>query len=375
MARHSRNHKRPLKVLMTADTIGGVWTFAMELCEGLTSRGIEIMLATLGRAPSAEQLLEAGRIPRLHLRLSDFRLEWMNDPWSDVEASGEWLLRLESEFRPDVVHLNSFGHGGLPWRCPVVLTAHSCVASWWQSVKGEPLPPSRSRYKGVVMSAVHSARCVTTPSRAILETLQENYGLSIASPHVRVIPNGRRADRFCREEKEEFVFASGRLWDCAKGIDTLAAIAHELPWPVFLAGERALPGAGRCDGDGCRMLGRLTAEEMAGYYSWAPIYVLPARYEPFGLSALEAALSGCALILGDIPSLREIWGKNAIFVPPGDAPALAAAIRRLIDNAEERDSFARLAYRRALHYDADRMTKAYLSVYSAARQEDFSCVA
>ncbi len=32
---------------------------------------------------------------------------------------------------------------------------------------------------------------------------------------------------------------------------------------------------------------------------------LPARYEPFGLSVLEAALSGCALVLGDIPSLRE----------------------------------------------------------------------
>src|SRR5215469_5319387 len=113
MSRHSGIRKRPLRVLMTADTIGGVWTFAMELCEGLASRGVEVMLATLGRAPSSDQLLEAGRIPGLHLRLSDFKLEWMQDPWSDVEASGEWLLRLESEFKPDVVHLNSFGHGGL----------------------------------------------------------------------------------------------------------------------------------------------------------------------------------------------------------------------------------------------------------------------
>ena len=65
------------------------------------------------------------------------------------------------------------------------------------------------------------------------------------------------------------------------------------------------------------MLGRLSAGELADWYARAAIYALPARYEPFGLSALEAALSGCALVLGDIPSLREIWGDAALFVPPG----------------------------------------------------------
>ena len=54
----------------------------------------------------------------------------------------------------------------------------------------------------------------------------------------------------------------------------------------------------------------------------AAIYALPARYEPFGLSILEAALSGCALVIGDIPSLREIWADAALFVPSDghDAP-------------------------------------------------------
>ena len=54
----------------------------------------------------------------------------------------------------------------------------------------------------------------------------------------------------------------------------------------------------------------------------AAIYALPARYEPFGLTALEAGLSGCALVLGDIPSLREVWGETACFVPPDDRDAV-----------------------------------------------------
>ncbi len=69
---------------------------------------------------------------------------------------------------------------------------------------------------------------------------------------------------------------------------------------------------------------------MAGWLGRASIFALPARYEPFGLLPLEAALSGCALVLGDIPSLREVWGDAAWFVPPDDRDALTAAIGSLI---------------------------------------------
>ena len=46
--------------------------------------------------------------------------------------------------------------------------------------------------------------------------------------------------------------------------------------------------------------GQLTTAEVRNVINTASIYALPARYEPFGLSILEAALSGCALVLGDI---------------------------------------------------------------------------
>ncbi len=111
------------------------------------------------------------------------------------------------------------------------------------------------------------------------------------------------------------------------------------------------------------MLGRLAPQELTGYFGRAAIYALPARYEPFGLSVLEAALSGCALVLGDIPTLREVWGDAAEFVLPDDHAALAATLNALIDDAEARGEFARRAHARAAELSPDRMAAGYRKAY------------
>ncbi len=122
------------------------------------------------------------------------------------------------------------------------------------------------------------------------------------------------------------------------------------------------------------MLGRLPSDELARWYGRASIYALPARYEPFGLSALEAALSGCALVLGDIESLREIWRDSAIYVPPEDSDALAAALCALIADPPQRDEMARLAASRARWFTPERMAAAYLEAYRAAGVRSTACV-
>jgi hypothetical protein len=98
----------------------------------------------------------------------------------------------------------------------------------------------------------------------------------------------------------------------------------------------------------------------------AAIYALPARYEPLGLSVLEAALAGCALVLGDIPSLREVWGgEAAIFVPPNDVDALADALELLRREPVRRARLAVCARARALEYGPARMAASYLAAYSS----------
>ena len=59
---------------MTGDTVGGVWTYTMELAEALGAHGVEVVLAALGGPPTVEQRLEACRIRNLDLLASDFPL-------------------------------------------------------------------------------------------------------------------------------------------------------------------------------------------------------------------------------------------------------------------------------------------------------------
>src|SRR3569832_2300554 len=113
------------RVLMTTDSVGGVWTFSLGLAEELNRKGIDVALAVLG-GPSEEQQRQVRHVPGLSLYASAYKLEWMDDPWDDVAAACKWLLIFEREFAPDVIHLNSFCHGALPWHAPVILTAHSC---------------------------------------------------------------------------------------------------------------------------------------------------------------------------------------------------------------------------------------------------------
>ena len=68
---------RPRKVLLTADTVGGVWTYALDLARGLSDRGVPVVLATLGPKPDAVQLAAAAEVPGLALRTLDQPLYWL----------------------------------------------------------------------------------------------------------------------------------------------------------------------------------------------------------------------------------------------------------------------------------------------------------
>jgi glycogen(starch) synthase len=124
------------------------------------------------------------------------------------------------------------------------------------------------------------------------------------------------------------------------------------------------PDGGTLTPTGVQCLGELPRDALAREFARASIYALPARYEPFGLSALEAALSGCALVLGDIPSLREVWADAAVYVPPHDHEALRQALLQLIEQPEERAQRAQAARRRALRFTPARSCEGYLATYA-----------
>lgn len=347
---------------MTADTVGGVWTYALTLCRELREHGVAVVLATMGGKILPGQRREIAALDNVTCCESRFRLEWMHEPWADVARAGEWLLELEQRYPPDVVHLNGYVHAALPWHAPRLVVAHSCVLSWWSAVKGVSAPAEWQPYEERVRAGLAAAELVVAPSQAMRDALIAHYGPLGAS---QVIPNGRDPVEFVPGRKQPFVLSVGRLWDEAKNTAALAEIAPHLPWPVRVAGDTRRPEGGATEFANVRLLGRRSARDVRRLFARASIYALPARYEPFGLSVLEAALSRCALVLGDIPSLRENWDEAAEFVAPDDKPALLAALQELIRNPIRRDRLAAAARKRAHDFTAVRMGRSYLAAYGS----------
>jgi glycosyltransferase involved in cell wall biosynthesis len=350
----------PQHLLMTADTVGGVWQYAIGLARALSVRGIAVTLATMGVPASAEQRAEAAQISGLDVVESRFKLEWMEQPWNDVDAAGQWLLELESQLKPDLVQLNGYAHGSLPWKAPVVIVAHSCVYSWWNAVHGHDPPPEWQVYRDRVTVGLRGATAVVAVSKFMASELARHYGCDRA----RVIYNGRRAEDYKSVAKEPFVLSSGRVWDEAKNLRLLDESAVSLPWPVYIAGEPHHPDGGLADLRRAQALGRVTETDLAQWMARAAVYVSPAKYEPFGFSVLEAALSGCALVLGDNPTFRELWQGAAVFVNTTDAAELTEAIEVFIANYRMRQDYAARARKRGLRYPFEAMIESYLELYS-----------
>jgi glycogen(starch) synthase len=359
MVRGPDKQNPPLSVLMTADAVGGVWSYAARLCRALPA--IRFVLATMGPRPLPAQRYEITELDNTTLAESSYNLEWMRNGSDSFASSSDWLVRLAGQYDADLIHVNGYAHARLETDRPVVVVAHSDVFSWWHAVHKHSPPPEWERYRDRAVAGLAVATRIVAPTAAILHDLEDHY--APLGGKTEVIPNGIELTGYAASPKAPLVLAAGRIWDAAKNLAILEAIAPDLAWPVEIAGEVEHPEGGAERYSNVRLLGRLSPVEMARSLAHASIFAAPARYEPFGLAILEAAAAGCALVLGDIPSLRENWDGAAVFVDPEDRSALKSAINDLIARPRERSRVAAAVQCRAREFTLCRMARAYAALY------------
>lgn len=352
------------RVLMTADAVGGIWTYALDLARGLGSRGATVTLAVLGPAVDGarRRRAEADGIAVVDTGATP---EWLAEEAEEVEVAAATVARLARDARADLVHLNHPVLAGLArFPCPAVGVAHSCVATWWAAVRGTPLPPDFAWRAALVGEGYRAVDALVAPSRAFADATRRAYARPVPP---LVVHNGRAAPRRAASTATpaRAVFSAGRLWDEGKGAEVLDAAAAELPCPVELAGPLRGPNGAAIAIRHAHPLGSLDEAAMADRLAARPVYASPALYEPFGLAVVEAAQAGCALLLSDVPTFRELWEGAALFVPPRDPAALAAAARALLDDPPRRAALGRSAADRAAHYGLDAMVERTVAVHGA----------
>ena len=218
----------------------------------------------------------------------------------------------------------------------------------------------------VVRRGLIASSAVVAPTLAMLRALERHY---IRLPHGRVVAGGIVPDDVTgarRVPKRRSVLAVGRAWDRAENLEGLARVAPIFPGPVRVAGETRRPDGSTQRLRNVEQLGWLDATALSLEMDAAAVFAHPARYEPFGVAALEAANRGCALVLGDLPSVREVWEDAALFVSTDDDVGLATAIELLGLDEDFRLECARRARERAVTFTVERTIDRMLAVYTSA---------
>lgn len=363
-----------MRVLITTDTLSSVWTYTQELVTGLANRGVQVTLVSFGDVPLPERTEWMNGLAEVEYRPTAFRLDWMQEGEQDFEESAEYLAAVVEEVRPDLLHLNQLGYGSLPVSVPRLVVAHGDFISWWLSVHGRE--PKESRwlqwYRDTITRGVLGADLVVAPSVWMLEMLRDCY---VRPRRDAVIYNGRNPAHFNPYvNKQESVLAVGRLWDAAKQVSLLTQHSH--PVPLCIVGQDT-PAAEsyipirtdvkvELDDVNVALRGPQTDAQLRTLYSRATIYAATSRYEPLGMTALEAAFSRCAIVANDIPLFRELWGEAALYFRANDSASLADAIHHLHNNPDLCRMHALRAYQRAREcFTSRRMVDEYLRRYRA----------
>ena len=165
--------------------------------------------------------------------------------------------------------------------------------------------------------------------------------------------------------RETVVLGVGRWWDPGKNGAILDEAAATSPWPVILAGPLTGPNGQRTDFRNVRTLGTLPHSEILALMRRSAIFAAPSRYEPFGLAVVEAAISGAALVLADIPTFRELWSDAALFVDPTDSNGWSRALAALAADTVLRERLSAAAGARARQFTLSRQSAQLYGLYSS----------
>ena len=365
-----------VRVLVTADTFSGVWSYARELVSGLVTHGAQVTLVSFGDIPLPQQTSWMQGLHGLEYHPTAFRLDWMQEGEQDFHAAQEYLCAVVHDTRPDLLHLNQLSFGALPVSTPRLVVAHGDVITWWLSVHGREPADSAwlDWYRQTIIRGMKRSEAVVTNSYWMEQMLRLAYGDSI---ECHVIPPGRNPIYFNPfVSKEETVLAIGRLWDSGKQVGLLTQHSHRMP-VCIVGADHPVPAPAvpiradvrvSTDKHEISVKGAQTESQLRMLYSRSTIFAATSKYEPTGLASIEAAFSRCALAANDTPIYRELWGDAALYFERNNADSLAELLEQLGKDRELARLYGTRAYNRARErFTARRMVDDYLRLYRQLR--------
>lgn len=354
-----------MRLLITTDTVGGVWRFGLELVTGLLESGDAVALVSFGKAASTAQhgecdLLAERWKERFSYIPSDTPLEWMSQNDRCMDEGMALLGRTAREFGAELMHSSQFCFGAGELGIPKIVTAHSDVLGWGKACRKEGFENTDwlRRYRILVQRGLLGADSLTAPTEWMLQSLGENFELP---QRTQVIANGCAPAVRHEQSRTLRAVTAARLWDEAKDVSLMSDFIS--PIPLAIAGATDWDGVQADRVPHAQYFSELSYDDVLRLFATSAIYICTSRYEPFGLSPIEAALCGCAVLARDIDSLHEVWGEGALYF--ADAGELSKILWSLAKNPELLHVQQQRAGAQAQMYTRQRMVNAYRALYAS----------
>lgn len=335
---------------------GGIAPHVAHLAQAQAALGHEVSVITQGD-PGAT--VEAGvRVIRRaasppHLEFAEATLlAWVAGLNNSLSAA---LVSLRQA--PDVVHVHDWVTSytaaiALAQGYPVVATMHSTEAGRHQG--WIPTPLAASVHELEAWLAGMASQIITCSTQMAWEVDRQFP----AAGQITVVPNGVSAADWRTVRRPQgtptLVYAGRLEWE--KGlfdlVDALPTLRRRFPGlKLVVAGRGGQQEAlvahlkKRRASPAVHWAGQVSQPELRELFGSADAVVVPSRYEPFGIVALEAAATGAPLVLADIGGLAEIadGGRSALTFPPGDVTGLTAAISTVLTDPQAAAARARHA--------------------------------
>jgi phosphatidylinositol alpha-mannosyltransferase len=351
------------------DVPGGVQVHVRELSAHLRERGHEVTILAPGRhGGKRDDAWIVGRAIPVRGNGSVARISF-------GPQVAMVVARALKEARPDVIHVHEplvpsvSMHAVLNAKAPVVATFHSNVgrermSSVWFKLAAPMVRPVWNKL----------ARRI-----AVSEAARHSVTSRMGDDELLIVPNGVNVNRFAAAKAAKLgagrhVLFVGRLEE-RKGfriaVEAFAQLAGVYPdLHMLVVGD----GSERDAVDDLEppvrarveMLGRVDDDRLASYLRGADLYIGPATGgESFGIVLAEAMAAGLPIVASDISGYRDVArnGVEAVLVPPGDAGALVAAVRMVLDDPGLARSLGESGVKRAQDYAWDTVTDRIVSVY------------
>ncbi len=350
---------------------GGQVTYVLELSRALAALGVEVDLFTrqFENRPPREEVCRGVRIVRVPCGPGEFVIkEEMYAHWPEFAENCERFVK-EEGLTYQLLHSHYWDAGyvcrllaprlGIPF----VHTSHSLGAWKRERMGGDPVEMEKLYHFDERIAeekrVFAAAAGITVTNPASVEKYKEYYGFE--SDDMVVIPPGVNTAAFNADDDgravpgtaRPYVFSLSRI-DTNKGLDFLinafARVAAEADLALVVGGGSAEPrererlvleelrdmAAAQGVEGRVAFTGYVTDRELPYFYRRARAFVLPSKFEPFGMTALEAMACGTPVVATNLGGLARFLedGRDALLVDPSRTAELAAAILRAATDRE-----------------------------------------